>query len=180
MKRIPLSFLASAICAAIALGAGPTMAQDKPASPMDQLDSFVGDGTCTGNVMAMNKHPGHATTGKYHGEKTLDGHWVVIQYDEDQSAANPKPFRVVQYFGYDAAKKRFVSVLIDNSDPGYATSMSPGWKDGSITFDETADGKVSFRDAFTSNKSGMNSHTGWMQDKSGKWVKTDEETCKSS
>jgi hypothetical protein len=180
MKRIPSSLFAAAICAATALTAGQSIAQDKSASPMDQLDGFVGDGSCTGNVMAMNEHPGHATTGKYHGEKTLDGHWVVIRYDEEQTTANPKPFHVVQYFGYDSAKKRFVSVLLDSADPGYATSTSPGWKDDSITFDETTDGKVSFRDVFSISKSGMDSHTGWMKDKNGKWVTTDAETCKTS
>jgi hypothetical protein len=180
MKRKILAISVALLCAAASLSLEQAAAQDSSSSPMAQLDGFVGDGACTGNTMAMGKTPGHATTARYHGERTLDGHWIVIRYDEDQAAANPKPFRVVQYFGYDPAKKRYVSMLIDNADPGYATSTSPGWKDGSIAFNETADGKVSFRDAFTSKKSGMNSHTGWMKDKHGKWVKTDEEHCKLS
>lgn len=173
---------AVALTCASALGMSQVAAQDSRApSAMDQLDGFVGDGTCTGQVMAMGKDPARATTGKYHGEKTLDGHWVVIRYDEDQTAANPKPFHVRQYFGYDAAKKRYVAVLFDNSDHGYGMGTSPGWKGGSATFDESMDGKtVIFRDVFTRGASGMASHAGWMKDKSGNWVKTDEEHCVST
>lgn len=175
------SALALALICASALGVMQVSAQEaKPSSPVDQL-GFVGDGTCTGNVMAMGKKPGHATSGKYHGEKTLDGHWVAVRYDEDQTAAAPKPFHVVQYFGYDAAKKRYVTVLFENTEGSYSTGISAGWKGDSIAFDETTDGKtVSFRDVFTTSKSGMSSHTGWMKDKHGKWVKTDEENCKPS
>ena len=151
------------------------------AAPSNALDKFVGNGTCTGNVFAMGKKPGHPTVGKYHGEKIMDGRWAEIRYDEDQSAANPEPFHVVQFFGYDTSKKRYVSVLIDNSEDSYSTGTSAGWQGDRITFDESSDGKsVSFRDAFTTGPAGMSSHTGWMKDKSGQWVKTDEETCKSS
>jgi hypothetical protein len=180
MKRIPSSILVASVSAANVLIAGPTMAQDKPSTPMDRLNDFVGDGTCSGNVLAMDKKPGHATAGKYHGEKTLDGHWVVVHYEEDPTKANPKPFKVQQYFGYDSAKQRYVSVLLDNTDPGYATSTSPGWKEDSLTFEETSDGKTLFRDVFKSDKSNMIGHSGWMKDKDGKWVKTDEETCHKS
>jgi hypothetical protein len=175
MKHVPSALFVSLFCASTAVSAAGT------AAPSNALDKFIGSGSCAGNVMAMGKNPGHATVGKYHGEKIMDGRWAEIRYDEDQSAANPKPFHVVQYFGYDTSKKRYVSVLIDNADESYSTGTSPGWQGDSITFDESSDGKsVSFRDVFTSGRSGMSSHTGWMKDKNGKWVKTDEESCKSS
>ena len=181
MKRTPLAILATLFCASAQFAIGQTSAQQAgPSSPSTQLDRFVGAGTCTGNEMAMGKNPGHATVGKFHGEKSLDGHWVAIHYDEDQTAANPKPFSVVQYFGYDAAKKRFVTVLFTNTGDSYSTGVSPGWKGNSVTFDETVwmNGKpAAFRDVFTDGDSGMSSHTGMMKDKTGKWVKTDEETC---
>ncbi|MEO7149275.1 MAG: DUF1579 family protein, partial [Rhodanobacteraceae bacterium] len=151
-------------------------------SQSNRLDDFVGSGTCSGNVMAMGKDSGHATTGKYSGEKVLGGNWVVIHYDEDQTSVNPKPFHVAQYFGYDAAKKRYVSVTFDNSGAGsgYSTGTSSGWKDDSLTLDNTASmgGRtVAGRDVFTKSDSGMSGHTGMMRDKNGKWAKTDEETC---
>jgi hypothetical protein len=181
MKRTPLAILAALICSTAPFASGQTSAKPaSAASPSAQLDRFVGTGTCTGNEMAMGKNPGHATVGKFHGKKTLDGHWVAIHYDEDQTAANAKPFSVVQYFGYDATKKHFVTVLFTNTGDSYSTGVSTGWKGNAITFDETVwmDGKpASFRDVFTDGDSGMSSHTGLMKDKSGKWVKTDEETC---
>lgn len=177
MKRTTLAILAALFCAS-PFAIGQTSVGASPQS--DQLDRFVGAGTCTGNEMAMGKNPGHATTGKFHGEKTLDGHWIAIHYDEDQTAANPKPFSVVQYVGYDTAKKHYVTVSFTNTGESYSTGISPGWTGNSITFDETVwtNGKpTSYRDVFTDGDSGMSSHTGMLKDKDGKWVKTDEEHC---
>jgi len=149
---------------------------------MDELDKLIGDGTCTGNMRGMGKSPGHATTGKYHAEKTLDGQWIVLHYDEDKTDANPSPFHVQQYFSYDPDKKMYVAVAFDNMDPVYSPATSSGWKGDTITFEYTAsiEGKtVSLRDVFTHNAT-ENSHTGMMRDKSGAWIKTDKESCKSS
>jgi hypothetical protein len=184
MKRTALALSTALVCASASLAIQQASAQTAGAPPpLDQLDAFVGDGICGGNTIAMGKTPAHATTARYHGEKTLDGHWAVIHYDEDQTAANPKPFHIQQYFGYDADKKRFVAVAFDNSGASYSAGTSSGWKDGTFTLDNTAtmDGKtISFRDVFTKSGSSMSSHTGLTKDKNGNWVKTDQETCKSS
>lgn len=183
MKRTSLAIFTALVCASAPFVFSRAPAQQAAASsPSGQLDRFVGDGNCTGNVMAMDKHPGHATTGKFHGEKTLDGHWVVIHYDEDKTAANPKPFSVVQYIGYDNAKKRFIAVTFDNSGAPYSMGTSQGWQGDAITFDERAEGVegLVFRDTFTNGDSGLASHIGTMKDKHGKWVKTDEETCRKA
>lgn len=180
MKRPSLAIFAL-LCASALFTTNQASAQQAVgSSPSGQLDGFVGDGTCTGQMMAVGKRSAHATTGKFHGEKTLDDHWVVIHYEEDRTAANPKPFSVTQYIGYDAAKKHFVTVLFDNSGSGYDTGVSSGWKGKTITFDETVPAggpHATFRDTFTNGDSGMSSHTGTMLDEHGKWVKTDEETC---
>ncbi len=179
MKRIKPALLAALVCTSASLAVQHVSAQTTGASSqIDQLSDFLGDGTCTGNVVAMGKTPAHATTGRVHGEKTLDGNWIVIHYDEDQTAANPKPYHVAQYLGYDPAKKQFVAVAFDNSGSGYSTGTSPGWKGDTITFDETsAMGGVTFRDAFTRNGPKGLMHTGTMRDKNRKWVKTDEQPC---
>ena len=183
MQRIMLAVTRSLVCMTASSLIGQAMADDSKApSPMDELGKFVGVGTCTGNVLAMGKSPGHATTGKYHGEKTLDGHWIVIHYDEDKTDVNPTPFHVQQYFSYDPEKKMFVAVAFDNMSPGYSAASSAGWKGDTFTLEYTTsvDGKaVSMRDVFTHNAT-ENSHTGMMRDKNGEWVKTDKETCKSS
>jgi len=181
MERTSLAILAALICTAAPFAIGQASAQQAGASSSSgKLDDFVGAGTCTGNMQAMGKNPAHATTGRFHAEKTLDGNWAVIHYDEDKTAANPKPFSVTQYFGYDAAKQHYVTVVFDNSGAGYGTGTSPGWKGDTITFDEMVPmgGKrVAFREVFTKSGSSLSAHTGMMQDKNGKWVKADEETC---
>jgi hypothetical protein len=182
MKRTTLGFTLSLVCLAAPLSIGRAIAEDsKSPSPMDELGKFVGEGTCTGNVLAIGKSPGHATTGKYHGEKTLDGHWIVVHYDENKTDANPKPYHVQQYFSYDPEKKMVVAVAFDNTGPEYGAATSSGWKGDTLTLEYTAsiDGKtVSLRDVFTHNNA-ENSHTGMMRDQSGEWVKTDKEICKS-
>ena len=151
MKHATSAIIITLVCASASFTAQRVLAQTTGApSPLDQLDDFVGDGICTGHVMAMGSKPGHDTTGKYSAEKVLDGNWVVVHYDQDQSAATSKPYHVIQYIGYDASRKRFIAVTVDNSGSGYSTGTSAGWKGDSITFDESMDGKpASIRDTFT-------------------------------
>lgn len=179
MKRIKPAILAALICTSVSLAAPQVSAQTASTpSRIDQFNGFLGNATCTGNVMAMGKRPARATTARLHGEKTVDGNWIVIHYDEQQTAANPKPYHIAQYFGYDPVKKQFVAVSFDNSGSSYGTGTSTGWKDNTITFDETSamDG-ATMRDNFTRNGPKEVMHTGTIQDKTKKWVKTDEETC---
>ncbi len=179
MKRIEPAILAVLVCASVSLAIPHVSAQTTSApSRIDQFSSFLGDGTCTGNVMAMGDRPAHATNARLHGEKILDGSWVVIHYDESRTAANPKPFHIVQYFGYDPMKKQYVAVNFDNADPGYTTGTSTGWEGDTSTFDETsATSGMTLRDSFTRSGPKEVMHTGTIQDKTKRWVKTDEETC---
>ena len=181
MKRTTSICLIALACAA-ALAVTQVNAQEsKPSGSAGQLDKFVGSGTCSGKSMNEDMKGFHETTGKYTAEKVLDGNWVQVRYDEDQSAAVSKPYHVIQYIGYDAAKKRYMAVTVDNSGSGYSTGTSAGWKGDSVTFDESMDGKpASIRDTFTTSGSNMSGHVGTMRDKSGKWIKTDEEHCQSS
>ncbi|CAM5361622.1 DUF1579 family protein [Rhodanobacter lindaniclasticus] len=181
MKRTSLAIFTATVCtfAAIAI-AQAAASQTSASSPLSQLDRLVGDGTCIGHQFRDGKTPGPTTTGRAHGEKTLDGHWIVVRYEQDQSVTNPRPYTVMQYFGYDRARKQFVSVALANSTGNYYVGISPGWKGTTITFDQlnlTNGRPASFRDVFTASESGMASHTGLRLDKQGKWIKTDVETC---
>ena len=178
MRPIPLTFCLAIACAAPLLGHGVAVAQDSLPSQLDQLTGFLGDGTCTGNLLAK---PGHPSTGKFHGEKALGDHWVVIRYDEDATSSNSRPYHVTQYFSYDAKAGHFVDVLLDNSGGSYGAGTSSGWQGDAITFentDFTSGHHPLFRDVFTRHGAEVISHTGYEQDKSGKWVKVDEEVCK--
>lgn len=179
MKPTASALYGALACVSSLLYFGQAGAQDKMPSQLDQLSGFLGDGTCTGNLLAA-KSP-HATRATYHSEKTLGDHWIVVRYDEEAGSANSKPYHVVQYFGYDAKAGHFVDVLLDNSGGSYAAGASSGWQGDVLTFentDFTSGSHPLFRDVFTRRRGLVFSHTGYERDKNGKWIRTDHETCK--
>jgi hypothetical protein len=182
MKPISSTLYAAIACASSLLYLGPAAAADTAASQLDQLNALLlgGDGTCTAKIMAMGKSPEKVTSGTFHGEKTLGDRWIVIRFDETTNSANSKPYHVIQYFGYDRKAGRFVDVVLDNSGESYGAGSSSGWQGDAITFentDSTMGSHSLFRDVFMRGANVV-SHTGYMRDKSGKWVKTDQEICK--
>ncbi|HEX5458593.1 MAG TPA: hypothetical protein VFX20_01345 [Steroidobacteraceae bacterium] len=177
MKLIPSTLCIALACAAPLLG-GQAFAQKMPASQLDQLSGFLGDGTCTGNLMMKAGHP---TSARYHSEKAIGDHWVMVRYDEETTSSNSKPYHVAQYFSYDAKAGHFVDVIMDNSGESYGAGTSSGWQGDDITFENTdlaGAGHGVFRDVFTRQGTQVISHTGYARDKSGKWIKTDHEVCK--
>jgi len=101
-------------------------------------------------VLAMGKSPGHATTGKYHGEKR----WMVSGSSfttTRQDDVNPKPFHVQQYFSYDPEKKLFVAVEFDNMGQATIPRRAPaGKRYVHARVHRVGSGKtVSLRDVFT-------------------------------
>jgi hypothetical protein len=178
MKLIPPTLCIALACAAPLLGHGQAAAQNMPASQLDQLSGFIGDGTCTGSIVM---EPGHPTAGKYHSEKAIGDHWVMVRYDEETTSTNSRPYHVAQYFSYDAKAGRFIDVTLDNSGESYGAGFSSGWRGDVITFENTVlahGGHSVFRDVFTRKGTQVMSHTGYARDKSGKWIKTDHEVCK--
>jgi hypothetical protein len=179
MKPTPSTLYAAIACASPLLCLGPAGAQDAFPSQLDQLSAFLGNGTCTGNLLAAKS--AHATSATYHSEKTLGGHWIVVRYDEEASSSNSKPFHVAQYFGYDPKAGHFVDVLVESFDGGYGAGTSSGWQGDVLTFentDSTSGTQPVFRDVFTRRGGLVVSHTGYQRSKGGKWIRTDHETCK--
>lgn len=179
MKTTSSTFYAAIACTSSLLYLGPAGAQNPLPPQLDQLSGFLGDATCTGNLLAT-KSP-HATSATYHSEKTLGGHWIMVRYDEEASSSNSKPFHVAQYFGYDPKGGHFVDVLVESFDGGYGAGTSSGWQGDVLTFentDSTSGTRPVFRDVFTRHGGLVVSHTGYQRDKTGKWIRTDHEICK--
>lgn len=180
MKSTSSTLCAAIACASSLLYLGPASAQDKMSTQLDQLSAFIGDGTCTGNLLVPKSQ--HATSAKYHGEKAIGDHWIMVRYDEEASSSNSRPYHVAQYFSYDAKRGHFVDVIMDNSGESYGAGTSSGWQGDVITFENTVlssgGGRFVFRDVFGLDGGKVGSHTGYQRDKSGKWVKTDHEVCK--
>jgi hypothetical protein len=178
----PASPILVAVISACMIGSMPLLSKDSaPGAGADPLARFMtGSRSCTGQSQSPDMKSMRNSSGKYTAERTLDGHWVVIHYQENASAQIKQPFQVIQYFGYDANKKQYLAIAVYNAAGMYTVGTSAGWQGDSITFDE-GDGDAShppmFRDTFTAAPDGLAKHTGMMRDQSGKWVKTDEETC---
>jgi hypothetical protein len=105
----------------------------------------------------------------------------MVRYDEETTSSNPRPYHVAQYFGYDEKSGHFIDVVIDNAGGSYAAGTSSGWRGDVITFENTVlvgSERYVFRDVFTRRGAKVGSHAGYQRDKSGKWVKADEEICK--
>jgi len=171
------------IAAALAVASSMAYADapQPPRAPAEfaQLDFFVGTWHCSGKAFASPMGPEHATTASVNTAKAVDGHWLHVTYDEHKTAANPVPYHVGVYMGYDAGKKEFVQGCVDNMG-GYCTENSQGWSGDTISFEGTGhgDGKTfGVRDNFTRKDANEFIHSGEMQGEDKKWMKLDEETC---
>ena len=176
--------LFSGTIAALALMSTPLLAKDAPAPAaappeLAQVAFFEGTWNCTGKTFANPMGPEHATVATVHGAKAVGGMWVHLTYDENKTAANPMPFHVGVYMGYDAAKKTFVQSCVDVFG-GYCTQNGNGWSGDTMKFEGTgnAGGKqFGVRDTFTKKGANQVTHTGEMQGDDKQWIKTDEEIC---
>lgn len=165
---------------AVACAASPLFAQDPPPpAELSQLSSFIGNWQCTGQLFAKGSRPGHVTVAVGHATKTVGGHWLQFGYEERKTAANPTPYRIAGYMGYDASKKKFVQTIVDNYG-SYGPSFSEGWQGDTIMFEGSSDvnGKSMLgRDYFVRKGQHAFVHFAEARDSVGKWLKPDEETC---
>lgn len=176
--------LSAADAAKPAAAPKPAAAAAAPAAPSEfaQLDFFLGDWTCTGKAFASEMGPEHATAATVHAAKAVGGHWLHINYDEKKTAANPAPFQVGVYMGYDASQKQFVERCVDTFG-GYCDQSSKGWNGDTLVFEGTGHGgpaPMGVRDTFVRKGAGELTHSGEMQGPDKQWAKTDEESCKKS
>src|SRR5271169_1054537 len=168
------------------LVAAPLLAEDKPMGPpkpapeMSQLGYFDGTWNCAGKAFASPFGPEHATVAVAHAQMALDGFRLVIHYDETKTASNTMPYHVLQVVGYESARKAFDSVCFDGMG-STCTQTTQGWKGGVLVFEGTGlmmGQKSGVRDTFTKLSGTEMTHKGEMQGADGKWMATDEETCK--
>ena len=110
--------------------------------------------------------------------KAVAGHWIQFGYEERKTTANPTPYSIAGYLGYDGSKKQFVQTTVDNYG-SYGPSFSDGWKSDTMTFEGSstgADGKsMAVRDYFV--RKGSSGFVHFSEGRHG-WFKPDEETCR--
>jgi hypothetical protein len=172
------AFVFATVCASSSLLA---QGASKPVAGLEQLSVFEGDRNCAGTVFASQTGTDHATTGSVHGAKAVGGHWLYLAYDGATTAAQSTAYHFAAFVGYDARRNVFVQVGVDNSGYGYQISTSAGRSGDTMTFEGSQDmnGKsILQRDNYISKGADELIHVGETQNSDGKWVKTDEETCK--
>lgn len=168
MKNI--TFAALLFVASSAFAAGDPM--------LRQLEPFAGTWGCSGTAFASPDSPAHATSSTVTQKWALDGMWMQFDYAETKTTANPMPFHVAGYFGYDPAAKQFVVVGFDTIN-GFSLEQSAGWNGDAITFVgpwRMGDKTVQSRDTFTKKGSTQMTHLGEIE-VNGAWVKTATEIC---
>jgi hypothetical protein len=163
-------------------------AQDKAAAPagppaqLSQLAYLTGVWGCQGTIFASPMGPEHATEGTARGAMAIGGRWLHMTYDEKAGAANPTPAHFGMYFGFDSALGKLVESCFD-SFGGYCTQFSSGWNNDTLIFEGTqaSEGqKLNVRDTFIRKGPAELVHYSEIRGEGGKWLKTDEETCKKT
>jgi hypothetical protein len=153
----------------------------KPAPEMDQIASFVGTWNCEGSVPESPFGPAHKTKTDVNIKKDLDGFWVSGTVKEQKTAVSPMPIQGNFHQTYDAGKKQFVMLWVDNFG-GWATSTSPGWEGDTMAW--TGEGNMGgqtfgSRDSFTKKGAGVLYHVTEMK-LGDKWTPMGDETCKKA
>ena len=98
----------------------------KPAPELAQLEYFLGTWHCEGTVPASPMGPAHKSRSTVVTRLDLDGFWYSGTVREEKAANNPHPMSGMFHETYDAAKKQFVMLWLDNFG-GWSTETSTGW-----------------------------------------------------
>jgi hypothetical protein len=175
MKRI------AAVVATLLLAAGSAAAQQamKPAAEMEQIKSFAGSWTCSGNAPASSFGPAHKTQAVVQSKRDLDGHWIVGSVKGTRTAEDPHPIHGMFHMGYDPAAKSYAMFWLDNTG-SWAHSTSPGWQGNTMVFtgDQLVMGqKAKVRDTFVKKTEADWQHRVEMNIK-GNWELIVDESCK--
>lgn len=168
-----------AVCFFTLLALHATAAEPPATQPqMHQLDYFLGSWGCEGWNAAGPLGPEHATQTGIVFAPDLDGVWLAMYWEESRTDENPRPWKLMNAFTYDAARNLFVFVSRDNT--GAATiGTSPGWSGDSLVVsgDFTSDGQsYSFRDVYVRRDARTFDFVTEIKS-NGAWSKDGDTTC---
>jgi hypothetical protein len=151
---------------------------EKAPSKLRELDYLGGTWQCKGTAFAFGDQPKHDVVATTKGTWILNDMWLEIRYVELKTKANPHPFNVRGFFGYDPEQKKLALGSIEN-DGGYSTESSNGWEGDAIVFtgpNHMGGMTVTGRDTWTKKSKTKLTYSFEIEDK-GNWTKLIEETC---
>ena len=154
----------------------------KPDPAVAALEFLAVTAHCTGTQNASDFGPAHATKATFRARMDLNGFWLSSGYYERKTKANPAPFHVVGFYGYDPGAKQLIWTGFD-SFGGRASETSPGLDKNQLVF--TGDllvgaMKLPFRETYTKLDGGGVDHMSEFQGKDGAWVTLNQTTCKAA
>jgi len=161
-------------------GASEPAPVPKPAPELAQLKYFLGTWHCEGNVPASPMGPAHKSRATVVTRLDLGGFWYSGTVREEKTAETPHPMSGMFHETYDAAKKQFVMLWVDNFG-AWSTETSKGWDGDQIAFsgEATMGGQqMPVRDTFTKKGAAELVHS-YEMTMSGQKIAGDE-TCKKA
>jgi hypothetical protein len=170
---------APAAAAPAAAPAGPPPAP-KPGPEMDQLKFLLGKWKCDGKAFASPMTgPEHAIKGSVDNKLEGEGFWQVWTYEEKKTKEHPG-LKVHGMWGWDGGMKKLVRAAGDNHGI-WDTATTPGMDGDKILW--TGDfsgpmGKMPFHHTFVKKGDKEWTHTVEVKAPDGKWMPTEEVTCK--
>lgn len=162
----------------VCLAATAAFAQ-KPSPELRKVDYLAGTWSCTGKALASDFGPEHATKATVVAKWILGDYWLNINYNEEKTKANPMPYHVSVFLGWDEELKKFVLGGVDDMG-AYETEQSAGWDGDKFVLEgpvHMGGMTMKTRDVFTKVSAKELMHYSELEMK-GAWKKMDEETCR--
>ncbi|HEY6324504.1 MAG TPA: hypothetical protein VJA16_23405 [Thermoanaerobaculia bacterium] len=159
-----------------ATGKAPSHSVARPDAALEQLDSLLGNWSCTGTITGP-KGAKDRITARATFRKELDGFWRSLNYQVPKSEASPLHASAVGHLGHCSAQS-FTLVLIGGRG-NYFVEHSAGWEGNNLVFlgeVKSPTGVAKSRDTFTKDGDKRFTHTVELQEGEA-WTRITDERC---
>ena len=156
------------------------MVTPAPAPELDALAVLAGSWQCEARALGSPFATEHAFKATLRAQQDLDGFWYVARWEERRSRVHPVAARGEEYWGWDAAHRRYLVIGVDRLGI-WATGSSAGWEGDKLvwTGQGTMNGQsLPFRSTFLKRGRRELGMTEELQLEKGKWTTIAEATCK--
>lgn len=87
----------------------------RPAPELEQLaKNMEGTWSCEGKAADHGKKTMHRIKSTMTAKQDLDGHWIRVDYEEEKTRENPRPYAFEEAIGFDGKDQKFQRLYIDN------------------------------------------------------------------
>jgi uncharacterized protein DUF1579 len=152
----------------------------KPAPELETFKFFLGRWRCDGKAFVSPMSPTeHAVKATAEAKLEVDNFWQSFSYEEKKTKEHAG-LRVKGLWGYDQGSKRYVSTTVGNHGE-WNTASAPGWEGDNLVWTGEISGplgRIPFHHRFTKKSDKEWVHFLEVRTPDGKWVPSEEITCK--